>query len=588
MLLLTKVARLTAAAVPILLVAGESPRMMAPLAVAQPRSTVLVDFRAFDETGAPVTDLKPADLVLNVAGRDRRVSSLDLIRRENNVAPSPVAPPFATNTAPQSARGEVVILIDEASIAPGREEPLRDALATFLTLTSPRDRVRLISLRPGGPALPFEEGLRDRPAALARFAGHSTASETVNDLVCRSQTSLETMRSLFANYSGNPVPTFIIVSAGFGSPPSGGVTSFGNYGKCPLLRGLDFEELGAAARAINAATYVVHLTDATASRLPRESLERGVETLAGALRADVIRSAAPSAASMARIATQTSSYYLAAFELDAGDRDDGPLRVDLRSRRTGVTIRARQELPGRRAAGTVAAAVPTPDAMIRVATSYRDLPLRTAAFASRADADGKVRLVVLFEPDDPATKVTAASIGLYDPTGRLTRWTAEPGDLAGRPAVAGIIVPPGAYRMRVAASSGSAAGTVDSDVRAELTEAGPVTMSALLLGISGPNGFSPRMQFSSADKGAFGYLEIYKVAKNAPVAVRLELAATADGAALASEDVPLTPGPRDDVRVAFSGFAIDGMPPNDIVMRAIVSVDGKPVGRAVRTLRKVN
>ena len=55
-----------------------------------------------------------------------------------------------------------------------------------------------------------------------------------------------------------------------------------------------------------------------------DDLERGVETLAGALGADVIRAVAPSPASMARIATQTSSYYLAAFEPDSNDRADAP------------------------------------------------------------------------------------------------------------------------------------------------------------------------------------------------------------------------------------------------------------------------
>ena len=71
------------------------------------------------------------------------------------------------------------------------------------------------------------------------------------------------------------------------------------------------------------------------------------------------------------------------------------------------------------------------------------------------------------------------------------------------------------------------------------------------------------------------------------VTASFELAATADGPAIADHSVPLTVGPHDDVRIAFSGFAIDSMPPGDLVMRAIVSLDGKPVGRAVRTLRKV-
>lgn len=560
---------------------------LAPVSRQQPprRATVLVDFRALDANGQPVLDLKAADLTLRVGGRDRQVTSLELIRRDDGgPGPAPVvALPFATNSAPQSVQGEIFVLIDEASIAPGREQPLRDALTNFLSRTSPRNRVRLISLRSVGPALPFEEGLRDIKGALARFGGHSTATETPDDLVCRSRIGLDKMRSLFANYSGNPIPTFVIVSGGFGSPPRGGVTSYGNLGKCQLLESKEFEDVGAGARAINAATYVIYLRDATASQLPRVELERGVETLAGALDAKVISAVA----STGRIATETAAYYLAAYEADGEDRPNAALRVELRTRRADVTVRARAEIVNPRKPTGSASETATPDAMIRVATSYRDLPLRAAGFASRADSDGKVRLVVLFEPEDPATKVTAASIGLYDAKGRLTRWTAEPAELTARPVMAGIIVPPGTYRMRVAASSGAAAGTVDSEVRAELSDAGATTMSALLLGVSGPNGFTPRMQFSSSDAGAFGYLEIYEVPKNAALTVSLELAAAVDGPALIGSDVPLTPGPRDDTRIAFSGFAINDLPPGDIVMRATVSMDGKPVGRAVRTLRKV-
>ena len=583
--------RTVATVVPLLLlfgVEGSSPAI-AKFDAQHPRSTVLVDFRALDANGNPVLDLKAADLVLRVAGRERQVSSLELIKRGERAAGPVVAPPFASNSSVLTAQGDVVVWIDEASIAPGREEPFREALTHFLTRVPPDDRVRLMSLRAVGPVLPFEAGLRDVKAALARFAGHSTPTETNNDLICRSQTALERIRLLFENYSGNPMPTFVIVSGGFGSPPSGGVTSFGNYGKCPLLETIDFQNTGAAARAINASVYVVHLTDSNSSQLPREVLERGVETLAGALGAQVIRAAAPAPASMARIATETSAYYLAAYEADAEDRADVPLRVELRSRRTDVTVRARPEIIGRRPAPAAPAAgtIPTPDAMIRTATAYRDLPLRAASFASRADADGKVRLVVLLEPEDPATKVTAASIGLYDAKGRLTRWTAETADLSARPIVAGIIVAPGTYRMRVAATSRTAAGTVDTEARAELSDAGALTLSALLLGVSAQSGFAPRLQFSPSDAGAFGYIELYQVPKNGAVTASLELAASADGPALADQPVPLTEGPRDDVRIAFSGFAIDNMPPGDLVMRVIVSLDGKPVGRAVRTLRKV-
>jgi len=152
----------------------------------------------------------------------------------------------------------------------------------------------------------------------------------------------------------------------------------------------------------------------------------------------------------------------------------------------------------------------------------------------------------------------------------------------------GIIVPAGTYRMRVAAIDGSGrAGTVDTEVNANLESAGPVTLSAMMVGVAAPDGgFAPRLLFAG-DKGAFGYFEIYGIPKGATVAVRLEIAPSPDGAALVSDDAPLTPGPTDDTRIAYSGYAIDGMPPGDVVMRALISVDGKPAGRLVRTVRKI-
>jgi hypothetical protein len=40
------------------------------------------------------------------------------------------------------------------------------------------------------------------------------------------------------------------------------------------------------------------------------------------------------------------------------------------------------------------------------------------------------------------------------------------------------------------------------------------------------------------------------------------------------------------MRVAFGGFSVAALPPGEYLMRAVVSLDGKPVGKVVRTLRK--
>src|SRR5688572_13625188 len=92
-------------------------------------SQVLVDFRAVTEDGQPVVDLKPADVTLRVGGRPRAIKSLDLVRVGGDgaaakVVPSKLPPPFFTNAAvssPPGAQREVLVVLDELSISPGKE-----------------------------------------------------------------------------------------------------------------------------------------------------------------------------------------------------------------------------------------------------------------------------------------------------------------------------------------------------------------------------------------------------------------------------------------------------------------------------------
>lgn len=552
---------------------------------------VIVDFRAIAANGQPILDLTAGEVSLRVGGRVRQVKSLELVRHTVEGKPpasAPVLPePFATNASSGTRGRDVLLVIDEGSIAPGKESQLRESLERLLSALTSSDRVRVLSMRQGGVNLP----LTDRPGiartALSRISGHSSATESPGDLVCRSAIGLQLLRNALAEYSGEVPPTLVVVSAGFGAPPAGGVRQFATQGACPALRTIDFEDVGAAARAVHATTYVIHALDASASLLPRDTLQAGLETLAGAMGAEVIRAVGGSPATVERIALETSAYYLAGYEPDAADRSGAPQRVEVRVARDGVTVRAPADVSPLKPETAGQNRLPSPDQMLRVTTVYRDLPLRAAGFASKGDSAGMVRLVVLVEPIDPTLKLTGAAVGLYDAKGKLTRWTADASDLGHTPLMAGILVPAGTYRMRVAATDGAGRrGAVDSDVRAELTQAGAVKLSAMLLGVSASDGvFRPRLQFTG-EPGAFGYLEIYGAPKGSTVSVLLEIAADENGPALTTSELTAAPGPADDVRIAYSGFAIEALPPGDVVMRAIVSVDKTVVGRISRTLRK--
>ena len=142
--------------------------------------------------------------------------------------------------------------------------------------------------------------------------------------------------------------------------------------------------------------------------------------------------------------------------------------------------------------------------------------------------------------------------------------------------------------MRVAVTTATGAGgTVDYELIAALHDAAPLKMSTMLIGVA-EKGFIPQLQFKPSDAQAVGYLELYNVPKGANVTAQFELAENESAPPLGNAPGTIAPGNGDDARIAYGGFAIAALQPGDYVMRATISVDGKVVGRATRTLRKVN
>jgi hypothetical protein len=155
--------------------------------------------------------------------------------------------------------------------------------------------------------------------------------------------------------------------------------------------------------------------------------------------------------------------------------------------------------------------------------------------------------------------------------------------------MAALAAPPGTYRVRVAAlDAAGRAGATDYELKVEVPRADPLKMSGLVLGTQQQGGgFAPRLEFAG-EPVAIGLLEIYGVPKGGNVTVDLDLVSSAEGTALATAQTNVGAGPAgmDDMRVAFGGFNIGSLAPGDYLMRAVVNLDGKPVGKVVRTLRK--
>jgi hypothetical protein len=108
-----------------------------------------------------------------------------------------------------------------------------------------------------------------------------------------------------------------------------------------------------------------------------------------------------------------------------------------------------------------------------------------------------------------------------------------------------------------------------------------------MLGWNEAGAFRPRLLFERGDASAVAYLEMYggPPPGNA-MGIVFEIAERPDGPALATSDAKLIASNTADRRVATGELALSALPAGDYVVRAIVSVNGQPVGRVSRTLRK--
>jgi hypothetical protein len=224
--------------------------------------------------------------------------------------------------------------------------------------------------------------------------------------------------------------------------------------------------------------------------------------------------------------------------------------------------------------------------MLRVGDIYRDLPLRAAAFVSREASGDRTRVVVMVEPMEAKASLKAAAVALYDEKGKLVvQATADPEGLARTPPMIAMVAKTGTYRLRVAATDATGrAGTVDSALDVQLLGDGPLKLSSLVLGVAEEGRFAGRMQFYD-EPTAVAYLEIYGVPKG-ELSAELQLAGIEGGPAAVRGAMRITGEPSDDQHVALGGIPIGSLPPGDLVVRAIVSLDGVPVGAVTRTLRK--
>ena len=572
-----------------------------PAAVGEP---IAIEFFASGPDGV-VFDLRPEEVSLKVNGRARPVRSLRFVPLPAADPAAPVTepvelePPFGTNIGEAGGRW-VTVVVDHESIKTGAERNAMNAAVRFVQALGPRDYVSFARMPRGGVEIPHTTNHQVVVDALRKFVGTAPREETERDRACRSRDMLFAIRNLLEDVAGLSGPKIIaVVSSGVLNPRRDAPLN-APPGQCEI-RTEDFHNIRVAAAQARAYVFVVQpdnlvvesaltsLIDPNASRFAAADEDRhGLQSLAGAAAGEFMQIVGPADTNLANIARATAGYYIATFEPDPSERNAATHRMDVSVMRGGVRVRARPEVIIPRPVQAKPAST-SPRDMLRdpAGTIYRALPLRAVAYQS-ASENGKVKILTVLETPERDAKIASAVFGLIDTVRNklVVQWTANARELAMLPIVTAGEAAPGPYRLRVAAvDANGRQGTVEYEFMATLADAKPLTLSALALGTSSEAGFAPKLIFGG-DQAAVAYLEAYGPAATPDsVAARLEVAASPDARALATA-VPRVINASEDRRMIVGAIPIASLPPGDYVVRAIVSVDGRPVGRVVRTLRK--
>ena len=315
-------------------------------------------------------------------------------------------------------------------------------------------------------------------------------------------------------------------------------------GPCEI-RSENYEQVGRAAVRSRAYVYVVRpddfvidsgknaFVDPTASRFRSSNEElAGIESLAGVTSGQLMRLTPTNRSAFAKIAAESAGYYLLGFEPKETERNATYRRVAVNVRREAggpIQVRTHSTMFIAKAEGKPAL---TPHAMLRDGRSYRDLPLRVLAVASPEPNDAKLRVVAMLEPLEAGVAIGAAAFGLIDQRGRLVaQWTASDGELKVSPVASAGLASPGQYRLRAAAvDTAGRRGAAEYTVTAERVAAGGLAMSGLVLGVTMPQGFVPRLQFGKEPTAA-GHFEIVGTPPGT-LSIAMEIARSEDGPAL--------------------------------------------------------
>lgn len=321
----------------------------------------------------------------------------------------------------------------------------------------------------------------------------------------------------------------------------------------------------------------------------RDSARAGIEAVAGRARGRVIEITANAAGAFDRLASEMSGYYLLGIEPTDTDRDGKKHQINVKTARSGVTLRARPEFtftpppPARASAGDeTKQLMDTMGSLLPV----NFLPVRVTTFTMADEDSAHVRLLVSAEIDREQERGGPASVGflIYDDTGKVLVNYSKHLDLERLPSgtlrfVVVPSIPSGSYTLKFAAVHNGRAGSVEHRFTATLASAPPLKFGDLVLtdGREVGTQLKPPVDNQLATDTILGFTQMAAGA-GAPkdASFTLELAKTDKAPALLTAPLSLFPA-KNGVQSAAGRVDVHLLPPGDYTARLVVSIGGQPL-----------
>lgn len=613
---------------------------------------VPVDVSVLDRQGRPVSDLTTADFTLTVDGQPRTLVSASYISAERLSEPEPDRATFSTNAGQRPGR-LIALVIDEAHIKRGTARSAFSAAATFVRSLDRADRVALYLIPGTGPLTSFtsnhalvlrllerasgqareaDDGARvgvaeafeilDRPPNPDRpgdVASGSLLEEVLsrecageNDpttmAVCRRMVEAEA-RQVFAVTKARTTRSLVSLRGVFDQLATTQESKTVVFVTEGLIldrdAGADVAWVGPDASRAQITLYALRLSgdlfDAGSSRISPsrradlDLLSAGLDRLVGAARGTVFPVAVNANAVFSRLDVELSGYYLLSFAPLPGDRDGSSHRIEVRTSRTGVRVRARREF-------AIAADTPRTrqDFLLDALKSplgLTDFTLNATTYHYQDTASGRVKVLVAVTLDRTFNKAGDFSLAWYltDTRGNIVSIQDEQtlslpsAQAEGRPQTfaSALLVDPGVYNLTIAAVDDEGRrATVEHGFEARVTSIGQLRLSDVMLAEppAGGRKVSPAVDGRITTDTLVAYQELYSAAEPqlGMATVTLEVARDETGRALEIAPMRFVGTGTRGLRNAEASVPLALLPDGAYVARTVLSQNGRPIGTVTR------